>query len=538
MIELIVRLHVNMLGFAGRADEAVNVAEPLLDSPSPYVRTIPAHARWLAGDPSGFTGGHFDADPGADTNERYLLYHAAYVTAVAAAFGNRATIDDLRPVIEKFAAGSLDRDRAMVALATAIRHVADHDEEKAGRVIADHVDAHGETDAWGDMHLRRLLAVPYVCDERVRTRWQRPLGPSQARMRAVADDLLAARAGQLAAGHQLADAAMVLTALPLAWSVELAARAVASGCASGRRLAVGLLDLAPMSMHAELVHATEHGDQQLSAGGRALLDELPDPSRPPVEIGVLGELEISFGGEVVEAAELRRSRVRALLELIILAGPVRRERLADLMWPELDASAAGRNLRVTMSRLRTVLEPGRPSGGSGSCAALRIDGDSVALAPPPCVDVDLWRFRRDVGEADAAARLGDPAGVLIALERACVRWRGDPFPDVVAAGDVAGGIEAVRRAISDAALRLGELLLVAGRFGDAAAWAARVTGASPYDERAHRLAIAAHLQLQDGAAVAAAAASARAMLSELGVDPEPATRMLLRQAESRVPSGT
>jgi DNA-binding SARP family transcriptional activator len=506
----------------------------LLDSPSPYVRTIPAHARWLAGDPSGFAGGHLDADPGAGTNERYLLYHAAYVTAVAASFGDRATIDDLRPVIEKSAAGSLDRDRAMVALATAIRHVADHDEETARRVIADHVDAHDETDAWADMHLRRILAVPYVCDQRVRARWQRTLGPSQARMRAVADDLLAARAGQLRPGHQLADAELVLTALPLSWSVELAARAVASGCASGRRLAVGLLDLAPTSVHAELVHAIEHGDEQLSSGARALLDELPDPSRPPVEIGVLGELEISFGGEVVEAAELRRGRVRALLELIILAGPLRRERLADLMWPDLDASAAGRNLRVTMSRLRTVLEPGRPSSGSGSCAALRIDGDSVALAPPPCVDVDVWQFRRDVEEADAAARLGDPAGVLLALERACARWRGDPFPDVVADGDVAGGIEAVRRAIADAALRLGELQLVAGRFADAAAWAARVIDASPYDERAHRLAIAAQLQLRDGDAVVAAAASTRAMFAELGVEPEPATRMLLRQADTRL----
>ena len=134
MTELIVRLHANMLAFSGRADEAVIAAEPLLTSPSPYVRTIPTHMRWLAGDPSGFAGGRFAADPGAGTNERYLLYHAAYVTAVAASFGDREMIDELRPVIEKVAAGSLDRDRAMVALATAIRLIAEHDEAMARRV--------------------------------------------------------------------------------------------------------------------------------------------------------------------------------------------------------------------------------------------------------------------------------------------------------------------------------------------------------------------------------------------------------------------
>ncbi len=42
MTEVILRLYVNMLAFAGRADEAVIAAEPLLSSPSPYVRTIPS----------------------------------------------------------------------------------------------------------------------------------------------------------------------------------------------------------------------------------------------------------------------------------------------------------------------------------------------------------------------------------------------------------------------------------------------------------------------------------------------------------------
>jgi LuxR family maltose regulon positive regulatory protein len=530
MTELVIRLHAYMLSLDGRADEAVGVAAALLDSPSPYVRTIPSHARWLAGDPSAFAGGHFDTDPGPGTNERYHFYHATYGTAVAASFGDRDTIEQLRPVIEKFATGLVDsRDRAMIAFATALRHIVDHDEVAARRVIGDHVESHPE-DRLADAHLRRSLAVAYVCDERIRGRWQAAeLGPTHARQRAVAEDLLAMRSGRLPARRRLAAAETVLTALPLQWSVELAARAVAAGAPGGKRLALGLADLAPTAVRAELHYAAEHGDKAIKAGAATLLAALPDASRPTVTISVLGELEISVGDELVEVADLRRRRVRALLELLVLAGPLRRDRLADLMWPDLDAGAAGRNLRVTLSRLRAVLEPGRATGAG--CAALRIDGDTIALAPPPCVEVDLWQFRHDVDEAEAAARVGDPTGVLNILERAAARWRGDPFSDIDAAGDIAGGIEEVRRALADTALRLGELQLVAGRFDDAAAWAQRVTKASPYDERAHRLAIAAHLQRRDRDAVAHALHATRHMLGELGVDPEPGTRMLLRQAE-------
>ncbi len=90
------------------------------------------------------------------------------------------------------------------------------------------------------------------------------------------------------------------------------------------------------------------------------------------------------------------------------------------------------------------------------------------------------------------------------------------------------------RTLADTAVRLGELLLVAGRFDDAATCAERVTRASPYDERAYRLAIAAHIQRRDRQAVAHAVAATRAMLDDLGVDPEAPTQMLLRRAEDHI----
>ena len=157
----------------------------------------------------------------------------------------------------------------------------------------------------------------------------------------------------------------------------------------------------------------------------------------------------------------------------------------------------------------------------------------VALAHPPHVEVDLWQFRDDVAAADDAERRGDRLATIANLERACGRWRGEPFVDLDR-DELAGAVEEVRTALVDTALRLGELLLVAGRFDDAATWADRVARESPYDERAYRLAIAAHIQRRDRQAIAHAVAATRAMLDDLGVEPEAPTQMLLRQAEDHI----
>jgi LuxR family transcriptional regulator, maltose regulon positive regulatory protein len=531
--ELVVRLHANMLCLCGRADEAVEVAAPMLDSPSPYVRTLNAKVRWLAGDPGGFPGGHFDVELPPGTNERYHLVHALYGIAVATSFGNREVIDALSELVER--STTIDvRDDTMLAFARAVRHIADHDEAMAAKVIAEHVSGHPESDRVADGRLRRLLAVPYVCDERVRERWREAdLGPSLARQRAVADDLLAVRAGNLAPDHRLAPAAVVVTTLPLVWSAELASRAVAAGCAAGRALADGLAELAPVALRVELEHAVSTGDAALRDGAAALLELLPDEEHPPVLIAVLGPLSVDAGGDdpASPAVELRRERVRSLLELLVLAGPLRRDRIGSLMWPGLDSVAAGRNLRVTLSRLLAVLEPGRSSRRSPR--VLRIENDVVALAPPPHVEVDLWQFRDDLAAADDAERRGDRAATIGHLEQACARWRGEPFVEVDH-DELTGAVEEVRTALREAALRLGELLLVAGRFDEAAMWADRVGRASPYDERAYRLAIAAHIHRRDRQAIVHAVTTTRAMLDELGVEPEASTKMLLRQAEDHI----
>jgi DNA-binding SARP family transcriptional activator len=533
--ELVTRLHATMLVLAGRAHEAVPLARPLVDSPHGYVRSIPAMVRWLAGDPSDYLAVPLSMEPLLDVNP-YRFVSAAHGAGVAASLGDHELADVVRPHIEEAMSRQLDaRDSAIAATALACCMILDHDEDAAKRAIADHFARHPLPDAPAEARLRRHLAVPYVGGERLRRDWDTAeLGPMHLRARELARQLLAAREGCLDRHADLGSPATVLTSLPLAWSVELAVRASAAGCADGRPLLRALGAWLPEPTRREVQWLIAHGDSTCRPIAAKLLEDLRDPAQKPLSIDVLGPLRLSVGDGEISSPELRRGRVRTLLALLVLRGSLRRERVCDLLWPDFDRVVAAQNLRVTLSRLRRLLEPDRARGESTS--RLRCGTDSIELEGPPLVDTDLARFQRFVAEADQAHDVGDSAEELASLARAVDLWRGDPLLDLAGIDELSGEVEYSRRALVDGCLRLGELLLVAGRFDESLRCAERSRVASPFSERAHRLAIAGHLQRHDHAALESAVRSTVSMLDELGVEPDDATQMLLRRAAGRLGS--
>ena len=91
-------------------------------------------------------------------------------------------------------------------------------------------------------------------------------------------------------------------------------------------------------------------------------------------------------------------------------------------------------------------------------------------------------------------------------------------------------VEHARLVQLGALLDLGELRLAHGQVANASLDAERALVLDPYSERAHRLAIAAALHGRDQQRASVAVDRTMAMLDEFGVEPEPATRILLRQA--------
>ena len=179
------------------------------------------------------------------------------------------------------------------------------------------------------------------------------------------------------------------------------------------------------------------GDEPLRRGTKALLTAVPRVASAALRIEVLAPMRILVDGVAVERPELRRARVRELLTKLVVRERVTRDQAMLALWPDADADSAGRNLRVTLSRLRQLLEPDRSPGDA--TYFLRIDGGTLRLARVPALEVDLWELERT-----------NPARVL-------TMWRGEPLPDLDRLTDFSPQVEGVRLQLFDAAMRLGEL---------------------------------------------------------------------------------
>jgi predicted ATPase/DNA-binding SARP family transcriptional activator len=204
-----------------------------------------------------------------------------------------------------------------------------------------------------------------------------------------------------------------------------------------------------------------------------------------------------------------------------------REALIELLWPE-DPLAAGRNkLRMALSSLRRQLEPpGIPAG-----AVIAADRAAVQLNPAACT-TDAAALEAALQSASQTNRTAERVQFL---ERAAALYRGELLP-----GQYEAWIVPERQRLAEAYQQaLGELASLAEQAGDITAahrWARRAVAADPLREEAHHTLIrllaaageqaAAHHQFQE---------LERLLARELGADPAPATRALVRGFEAREP---
>ncbi|MBX3634279.1 MAG: hypothetical protein KF683_02630 [Rubrivivax sp.] len=223
-----------------------------------------------------------------------------------------------------------------------------------------------------------------------------------------------------------------------------------------------------------------------------------------MHISLLGQGRLEFDGQAL--TRLLAPKHQALVFVLAAEGAAwPRQRLATLLWGELDEAAARGNLRGALSRLRRWL-PG----------ALAIDAQQVGLADPAAVQVDLQALRR---AQDAAV----PHAERVAAAEA---WRG-PLLDGLDIGPaeafedwLAAARQRARRDI--VALRHDLLLRAqsAGRLDEAVAHARALLDVDDADETAH---VALMRLLAAGgrrtAAIAQYEACKAALLQRLGARP-------------------
>jgi DNA-binding SARP family transcriptional activator len=321
----------------------------------------------------------------------------------------------------------------------------------------------------------------------------------------------------------------MFTQMPLPWSTELASRWHAAGDNRGVELAAFVVDTVGSRAREELRYLAECGDVESSAGASGLLRTLAPVPTEHLSIRVLGPLQLRRDGVVLSDAALRRSRVRQLLSLLVAERTVRRDRVLDLLWPDMSTDTASQNLRVTLAHLRRVIEPGRASGDPGF--HVRTDATTIALHESSLLTVDLWRWNQLHTELISSGH--DPNRDQQLLAEAASLWSGEPLDDLVSVPEMEPQIEHLRLQHVAALLRLGELSIAAGNATAALDCGQRVLELAPYSEQGHRLTIAALIHIDDPSGVAKALRRLDSALDELGVEPEPETDVLRRQAEWR-----
>ncbi|HZH23119.1 MAG TPA: BTAD domain-containing putative transcriptional regulator [Geodermatophilus sp.] len=321
--------------------------------------------------------------------------------------------------------------------------------------------------------------------------------------------------------------AVVRTVLPAPWAAELALGMVAAGFQQGRALVEELGPRARPVLRAR----SSGGPAPVAAAARRLLREVPAAPPSPLELRVLGPMQLRRDGAVVVARELRRERVRQLLGYLLTHDrPTRAAVTADL-WPDLDEVAAARNLRVTLAYLHCLLEPDRCE--SDPPYFVRSTGPVLHLVVDESLQVDAVLFERHLDEAARLERQGAPSAALDTYRQALALWDTDYLPDVSGGDWLEWERDRLRGRFVAAAIRAGELSLARGDTAAARALGQRALRIDDWSEEAHQLLVAALLESGDPAGARRQLRRCLAVLEDLGAPPQPRTVELARRLELR-----
>ena len=141
----------------------------------------------------------------------------------------------------------------------------------------------------------------------------------------------------------------------------------------------------------------------------------------PVEVRILGPLEVRVDGRLVQ---LSGAKQRALLALLAVgSGEVPVERIVDELWGDAPPASAAQSVQMHVSRLRRVL--------AGS-----VNGNVIVTGPSgygladDATRIDARRFEELLGQGRASRRAGDVAGAREQLAAALELWRAEALSGV------------------------------------------------------------------------------------------------------------
>jgi DNA-binding SARP family transcriptional activator/RecA/RadA recombinase len=534
---------------SGRAEESIAVFDAVHPIPDPAFQLnfegARLEARWALGQIDEVVASVPSITDGLEAAGvlQFVLVSLAEAAFVFAWVGD---VEAARRLVARAHRAEVDADvgqSARLALAEAAALVAAGDEPAAADLLERAIAIHG-LDSGSDRRVwRRGLALTYVLIPSARVRWDAAeLRGHVAEARTLARAVVAlrdcaSREGFGASGADevrrrlcdldLTDMSRVRTGLHHSFAVDLTLGLEAAGRPEGATLLEALGPRGRQDMRAEAATRTQRAKL-----AKSLLAAVPAPPTDRIEIAVLGPLALARNGEAVTDRDLRRERVRALLAFLVGHRTTSRAAIRAAVWPDLDERAAANNLRVTMTYLLRVLEPGRSA--REPAYHIRVDGQAVTLVTSDRLRIDVDRFNEHVTRAARAEADGTPSLALEHNLAAAALYRGEAHEGVADADWIAVEREHFRRRFVAAATRAGELLVARGVVDEAERVARRALEVDPWAEDAYAVLVSVALARGDRSAARRTLDRTLAALADLDVEPSDETRRLRR----RVRGGT
>lgn len=266
---------------------------------------------------------------------------------------------------------------------------------------------------------------------------------------------------------------------------------------------------------------------RVEAGGRVV---------PVIVIRTFGGFRVKHGSQgPIEDRQWGGRLPKLLLKAIIVHGlrDIPKEVLIETLWPEADPAASARNFKVTLHRLRKVLQP--DLGRGVRSAYVHLGDGRISLDQGHC-RVDVQRFL----EAAKKTRNGGARLDGKALRDLCRRARDLYTGDFLPEEPYAPWAEMKRLALRDTYRHLLEtearILMEAGTLAAAADLYAELLQMEPCLEAATQVLMGLYARLgRRGDALQVYAAFAEELLEQLGARPDPQTQDLYDQIRSGKP---
>ena len=244
-----------------------------------------------------------------------------------------------------------------------------------------------------------------------------------------------------------------------------------------------------------------------------------------MEFRILGPLEVVDGQR---SLALGGAKQRAVLAVLLLHANevVSSERLVDELWGEEPPKTAATTIRVFVSELRKLLEPGRRGTAAGQVLLTQPPGYLLRVQPGR---LDLHRFERLLEQGRQALGSGAAETAAAALRDALALWRGPALADFTYEAFAQAAIARLEE-LRLAALELRvEADLALGRHAELAGELEALVGEHPLREAPRRqLMLALYRAGRQPEALGAYREARRTLVEEVGIEPSPALQELER----------